>query len=416
MPETFRPAFPGRPLPLISYGLPFAEAVRQHAVETFHASRVYVMASGTLARSTPHLGALKAVLGEGGEGAGEGRLAGVRVGMRPHTLWSEVLEVVADARACGADLLVTLGAGSLTDAAKVVSFALANGVASVAELEAVNPTGAGYDPATIRDARIPIVCVPTSLSGGEYSATGGATKDDTGRKWAFSGRGMPCPSLVVLDPSLCAGTTPPHIWLSTGIKAVDHCVETLCALKSDEDADADARRGLEKLVPGLLKCKRDGNDLDAFLQCQLGVIEAMSAAARGVMLGASHGIGHQLGPVGVGHGETSCILLPAVCKFNYERGANRERQEAIAKQLWQLPEAVEIFEKEGLKQEQGDLGDLIGAIVGTLGMPRTLREFGIGEDKLDSIAEHSLLDRWVKSNPAPLDKQGVLEILRMVLG
>lgn len=55
------------------------------------------------------------------------------------------------------------------------------------------------------------------------------------------------------------------------------------------------------------------------------------------------------------------------------------------------------------------------AIIRSLELPRTLGEFGIGEDKLDSIAEYSLKDRWVKTNPAPLNKEGVLEILKMVL-
>ena len=40
--------------------------------------------------------------------------------MKPHTLWSEVLEVTQDALEKDADLLITLGAGSLTDAAKIV--------------------------------------------------------------------------------------------------------------------------------------------------------------------------------------------------------------------------------------------------------------------------------------------------------
>jgi alcohol dehydrogenase class IV len=40
----------------------------------------------------------------------------------------------------------------------------------------------------------------------------------------------------------------------------------------------------------------------------------------GVPMGASHGIGHQLGPLGVGHGETSCVMLPYVLMWNYLHG------------------------------------------------------------------------------------------------
>ena len=40
---------------------------------------------------------------------------------RSHTYFSDVLDIVNKAKDCDADCLVTLGAGSLTDAAKVVS-------------------------------------------------------------------------------------------------------------------------------------------------------------------------------------------------------------------------------------------------------------------------------------------------------
>ncbi|KAK8108980.1 hypothetical protein PG984_014781 [Apiospora sp. TS-2023a] len=418
--ETHRPAFAGRDKPSVSYGLPFSLTLLHHAGSTFGATRLYVLCSATLARNTSHLTSLTDTLNS--------KVAGTRVGLKPHTRWSEVLEVVREARALDCDLLVTLGAGSLTDAAKIVSLALANDASTPEDLEALLPdpsaasgnNGGRPDHTAsknIKPARIPVVCIPTSLSGGEYSAFAGATKDADGRKYSFSGPAMSPPALVILDPALVQ-STPARVWLSTGVKAVDHCVETLCSLKSDDAADADARNGLHRLVPGLLRCAKDkdGKDEDARLVCQLGAIDAMSAATRGVPLGASHGIGHQLGPAGVSHGETSCVLLPAVCKFNYQRDANRERQRAVQTLLWEDKEARAIFEQKGLKQEGADLGDLLDVFIRALGMPRTLKEFGIGKDKLSGIAKHSLHDRWVKTNPAPLDEQGVMEILKMVLG
>ncbi|KAI1337987.1 putative Fe-containing alcohol dehydrogenase [Xylariaceae sp. FL0016] len=399
MPETFGPAFPARSRPLLTYGLPFTDALLQHAEGTFHASRIYIICSGSLANNTAYLDDLKAHLGS--------KLVGTRVGIRPHSHWSEILEVVEDIQKSDGDLIVTLGAGSLTDAAKVISLALANNATTVQTLSSLT-TSPNINPSVV-----PIICIPTSLSGGEYSAFAGATNDSTGQKHSFSQASSP--SLIILDAHLST-TTPSRIWLSTGVKAIDHCVETLCSVASDAEADDDARRGLAKLVPGLLRSQRDPMDLDARLQCMLGVRDAMSACSRGVPLGASHGIGHQLGPAGVGHGETSCILNPAVCKYNYEKGANVARQDAVSALLWQDSDAAKIFEARGLQRETADLGDLMDAVVRALKMPRTLKEFGIGEEKLDGIAEHSLKDRWVKTNPAPLDKEGILEILRMVLG
>lgn len=292
--------------------------------------------------------------------------------------------------------------------------AVANFVSTLDELGSLTADNAPQRRDAIQPSAIPVICIPTTLSGGEYSSFAGATNDADGRKYSFSGPQMAGPALVILDPEL-ATTTPAGVWLSSGVRALDHCVETLCSLQSNDDADGAARLGLERLIPGLLRCKENPADIDARLQCFLGGRDAMVAASSGVPLGASHGIGHQLGPAGVGHGETSCILNPAVCKYNYAKKANVARQDAVTELLWQDVQASALFEKKGLEKESADLGDLMDAIIRALGLPRTLKQFNIGEDRLDGIAEHSLLDRWVKTNPAPLDKAGVLEILRMVL-
>lgn len=114
MPETVRTAFADEPRPLLSYGIPFPSAAARHVPGLFNASRVYIICSGSLARNTDSLEKLKSTLGED-------KVVGVRIGMKSHTLWSEVFEIVQDAKQVGADLLLTLGAGSLTDGAKIVA-------------------------------------------------------------------------------------------------------------------------------------------------------------------------------------------------------------------------------------------------------------------------------------------------------
>jgi alcohol dehydrogenase class IV len=114
MSENVHPAFTGRERPLLSHGIAFPAAAARHVTGTFGASRVYVICSGSLARNTDALNRLTAALGPE-------KVVGQRIGMQSHTLWSEVLEIVADARKVQADLLLTLGAGSLTDGAKIIA-------------------------------------------------------------------------------------------------------------------------------------------------------------------------------------------------------------------------------------------------------------------------------------------------------
>ena len=116
-------------------------------------------------------------------------------------------------------------------------------------------------------------------------------------------------------------STPLRVWLSTGVRAVDRCVEAICYANASVARTESAVRWLRRLVGGLLGARRAGEDRgeeqrQQRLSCQLGALEAIKAPLGGVSMGASHGIGHQLGPLGVGHGETSCVLLPAVCRFN----------------------------------------------------------------------------------------------------
>ncbi|CAL5867381.1 uncharacterized protein PFLUO_LOCUS1599 [Penicillium psychrofluorescens] len=407
MSENVHPAFTGRELPLLSRGIAFPAAAARHVAGTFRASRVYVICSGSLARNTDALNRLTAALGPE-------KVVGQRIGMQSHTLWSEVLETVAHARNVQADLLLTLGAGSLTDGAKIIALALSNNVSTPAELETL--AQGPNKRADISAPIVPIISVPTSLSAGEYSNFAGGTEDRSHRKYSFQApiRG---PQLVILDPEL-AESTPDSIWLSTGVRAVDHCVETLCAIVgTTPTSDELAQNALSRLVPGLLRCKKNRKDRDAHLQCQLGSVDAMAACTSGsVELGASHGIGHQLGPLGVGHGETSCILLPAVCKYNAAHNANRERQARVREFLIQDPVVSEVLRQRSVDVPAADLGDILDAIIRELGMPRSLADVGVGRDQLDGLAANSLHDRWCQCNPVPLkEKAQVLEILEMVV-
>ncbi|MCJ1350828.1 MAG: hypothetical protein MMC33_000809 [Icmadophila ericetorum] len=402
--ETLRRAFEDRERPMVSFGLPFPEACLKHINETFHASKIYIICSGTLAKKTTQLKDLQKALG--------GKVVGLRIGMTSHTLLSEILEVVQDAKKFDPELIVTLGGGSLTDAAKIIAVALANNVSTREGLLALPSAQPGtlYPTGTTLAPKIPIISIPTTLSGGEYSDFSGSTDDLTNVKTQFAARG---PAFVILDGSLALNTPLQH-WLPSGIRAVDHCIESLCSLGGTPETDRMAIRGLERLMPSLLRCKRDaeGVDADARRECQLGVIDAMGFFTKKVQLGASHGIGHMLGPLGVGHGETSCILLPAVCKYNAAKGANVEKQDVAKKVLWGIGIVSEVLRKSGLREGEADLGDALDAILRELGMPRSLGQVGVGKDQFETLAVNSLRDPWLGTNPSPLTtKEQVLEIL-----
>lgn len=258
----------------------------------------------------------------------------------------------------------------------------------------------------------PVICIPTSLSGGEYSDWAGVTRDSDHQKFQFSAP-LKGPRLIILDAEL-ALATPSGVWLASGVRSIDHCVETFCGLKRDEMNDDACVKGLQRLVPALLVSAGEPENVQARHEALLGVNYAMYCLYRKVLPGASHGIGHMLGPLGVAHGHTSAILLPSVCKYNAKEGANAERQNMLTKVFWEIEVAKKLFESKGLKEEEADLGDLIDVLFKELGMPRTLREVGVEKEKFEALAVNSLEDSCTKSNPAPLKtKEQILEILEM---
>ncbi|KAJ2963912.1 hypothetical protein NQZ79_g1176 [Umbelopsis isabellina] len=417
--ETYRLAFPDHenpPYTHVSYGIPFTEACAKHVSQTIKAARAYIIASRSLSKQTSHVKDLEQALGS--------NYCATWNGISPHTPFDELVPIINDMRAKDADCLITLGGGSLTDGAKIIIYALANNVHSLDDLRAIfdqtdrdrKAKNEFRDRTTGNDPTVPIICIPTTLSAGEYSRFGGGTDSETHQKTILV-HDKCYPSLVILDAQLCL-TTPEWVWLSTGVRVIDHATESICSLMAIPEVDTAAEKSLKLMLPNLLKTKQNPKDLDARLQCQLAanyILVSLLYAPERLLAGGSHGIGHQLGPLGVGHGQTSCIMLPAVMKYN--KSANADKQEKVKEILWNEKVVVEILEEAGLTRENSDASDALGAVFKALGMPRTLKEVGVGRDKLDIIASNSTRDPCCVANAIPLTKkEHVLEILEMVIG
>lgn len=308
-------AFPNGQGPLLSYNCPFQETCRRYIDEMFKASRVFIICSGSLAKNTSHLEDLQNAL--------FGKLAAVRIGMKPHTLMSEVMEIIRLARSVDADMIVTLGGGSLIDAAKAVAFAPGNDVHTESDLMALPQTS--NPDVTAKPPKCPIMCVPTTLSGGEFTPYAGITREIDLKKFLLCNPLNKGPELIILDANL-ALTTPLNIWIQTGVRAIEHCVESFCSLQRVAGVDEACVKGLQRLIPALLLCKADPSNAKARQDCQLGIPLGLTPLHKGVYPGASHGIGHQLGPLGIGHGEDE--LHPPACCVQMERETECQRREA----------------------------------------------------------------------------------------
>ena len=154
------------------------------------------------------------------------------------------------------------------------------------------------DPGNTKPPQIPIIAIPTSLSGGEYIPFAGVTDDQDNTKYQFTGN-CKGPALIILSGEL-ATTTPVQTWLASGVRGVDHCVEALCTLqrpeKGWEEAEGAAIKGLQCLIPSLLRSRANPSESKSRHTAQLGVKYSLVPLKNRVFKGASHAIGHFLGP------------------------------------------------------------------------------------------------------------------------
>ena len=233
------------------------------------------MASATLARETGIVRRLNAVLGE--------RCAGIFTGIVAQTPRTSVVAAAEQARTAGADLLLGMGGRSITDAAKMVALCLANDIGEPAALDRLRsttrPDGSTVRP-EVRAPAIATVIIPTTLSAGEFSAAAGCTDTSTGRKESYGHPGA-MPRTVILDPAVTVHT-PQLLWLSTGVRAIDHAVEDLCAINSKPFSDATSRHALTLLGRGLRAVRADPASLRARLDCQLGAWMSIVGSSAGV--------------------------------------------------------------------------------------------------------------------------------------
>ena len=235
---------------------------------------------------------------------------------------------------------MSYGGGSAIDAAKIISVRLADG---------------GSPP--------PHVAIPTTLSVAELAAGAGYTNE------AGDKAGMRDPRLMVesaiYDADLTLAT-PMQLWLSTGIRALDHAVEGFLAPGEHPFNDVMALEAIRRLFDSLPRAKAAPNDADVRTENQLAAwfsFTLPSASAGGL----SHTMGKQIGARhGIPHGVTSCLLLPHVMRYLTKK----------------LPDRMGVLSQA----MGGSPADLVQDLIASLSLPQHIEAYGISETELRRAA------------------------------
>jgi len=281
-------------------------------------------------------------------------------GVRQHV----PLETVEDAVAAGegADGLVALGGGSAIDTAKAVSAV----------------TG------------LPVVSIPTTYSGAEWTAGFGVRDEERGLKVGGGGARV---EGIVYDTELTLGL-PADETGGTALNALAHCAEALYVAGRNREADREALAGARLIACSLSRVLADGDDVEARRELLEGAMHG-GAALAGAGLGIGHAMAQALGGrYGISHGALNAVCLPPALRFN---------QPAAASEIARFGEAIGNRDSPGKVEELARLA----------GFAR-LRDLGVPEPELPLVAEAVAERPGTKANPRPATPAEITELLRSV--
>ena len=326
------------------------------------ARRVLLVTTRSAVEDAQLAPAVEALLGE--------RVA-ARVVIGQHAPVGALVEAVSLARASSIDALVSLGGGSPIDAAKAIAFSLATSV----DLRLPDAQARGKNASLT--GLLPHLALPTTLSVAELAGSAGFSAEGTHAKVGVSSPSLR-PAAVFYDADL-ALRTPLLLWLSTGVRAVDHAVESLLSSGDHPLTDLAALDGLRRLKLGLLAVQAAPADAAARTACQLGAWFSYLLPGPAAS-GLSHTLGKRLGsPHGIPHGVTSCLLLPHVLRYL-------------------SPRRPEVAARIAAALDAADAADGVAALLDRLPVPRHLAAWKLSDDQLAAAARAVATPDWPEAD------------------
>lgn len=302
-----------------------------------------------------------------------------------------VLDAAARASAVGAEIVLGLGGGSSMDVAKLIAVLVA-GQQPLAEM---------YGVGNVRGTRVPLVQMPTTAgTGSEVTAVSIVTLGEA-RKM-----GVVAPQLfadvAILDAELTLGL-PRAATAATGIDAMVHAIEAYTSARLKNPlSDRLALQALELLSRHLLPACDNGQDRAAREAMLLGAMLAGQAFAN-APVAAVHALAYPIGGLfHVPHGLSNALVLPHVLRFN----AN-----AAAQQYAQLADIIAPDAHGSDEARTAAWIARIDALIAATGIPRTLREVGVGRHELPRMAADAMLQtRLLVNNPREVGEADALAI------
>ncbi len=356
-------------------------------------SRVVIVTSRSLGRSAL-LARVRSALGP--------RCVGVSSDAAQHAPAASVRRIADLLRELRADAIVSFGGGSAIDSAKVAAASHMNGRDMTREGGALDFSLA-FDPKAGKG--LVHIAIPTTLSAGAFTPGGGVMDEASHVKHAvLDSRLQPC--VVIHDPELCV-ETPAALWISTGIRVLDHAVETIYAKRAHPVSSALAVRAIRMIVEHLPASV--GADTESILHRGHCLDAAWLSLYGGFNtgLGLSHALGHQIGPAfDIPHGVTSCIALVPAMRF-----MARRTPECFA----EIAAALRVPLLDDVQRRAFACAEAVEAFIDRFDVPTQLRELGVDVERAQALAPAVLQELTLfDAMREPVALEEIRELLRQL--
>jgi alcohol dehydrogenase len=294
----------------------------------------------------------------------------------PDTEMVEGGRIFAAAR--GIDSLVALGGGSSLDCAKGINFVLTNG-GNMRDYW-------GFGKAAC--AMLPTIAIPTTAGTGSEAQSYALISDAATHVKMACGDPKAAFRAAILDPRLTR-SQPREVTATAGYDAISHAVESYVTTRRTPASIVFAREAWQLLSGNFARVLRDPGDLEARGGMLLGAHYA-GIAIENSMLGATHACANPLtAHYGTTHGVAIAALLPHVVRWNW--GAADAMYRTLA---------------------GADLADRLAEMAAAGGLGSRLRDLGVLEDALPSLAEEAAAQWTGRFNPRPFGAEAALTIYR----
>lgn len=325
--------------------------------------------------------------------------AGMKVDTFTETEGNPSVETVEKAtvafKESGADFIVALGGGSPMDVAKAVGVTAKYG-GSITEYE-----GGGKVPGDI----IPLIAIPTTAgTGSEVTAFSVITDHSRNYKLTVFSYKL-IPSYAILDAELLT-TAPSTVAAACGVDAMVHALEAYISKDASPFSDAMAEKALELIGKNIRAYVADRTNIEAAEGMLVGSLFA-GIAFSWARLGDVHAMSHPVSAYfNVPHGVANAILLPVVVEYNAL--ADEGKYFKIYNYISKKSTSCEEFTSEILVAE-------LKALNQALGIPASLSEVGVKEEKFDAMAEDAMKSGNILVNPRSTVKNDVLKLYKKAL-